>query len=686
MNNARTEGVAAPRTGRVVRLLLATAALLFSGTAAAAASWTPELAPPPTDAGFYAPTDSYRIHVPPEVPVEVLKRLALELDRIDVTAFVTRDGEYAVFSPPKPLEPGKHNLRIVEYLPDGTVAERGHWEVEVRGSPRFREAEFHSNLELTNTQRVADYDLTDPPGRNQTQGSWDVGGSVADGDWRLAANGQVMHNTQRDQMPNGETPDLTSFLVEGDKGPVSAHLGDHTVQADSLVLRDFARRGVSADARVAPLRSRITAFDVRTEAVSGLKYGLGLNDDHHRADGLVWTFNPVTDDPEAFQLQGVYLNAVGSGAAPVSSSGSTSTGGNTELMRGSADALVAESRLWQQRLHLRGEYAVSNNDFDGSGTALSSERDDAYTLAADYTHPQFTALDAAFSWNLGGEYRDLGPLFYSLGNPGENGDVALARGFTGFAWGGWSSNLEVARQHDNVDNDPTLPTLVTDNFTFGSTWTPRQDQPSGGLFAQPSFGLVAQRMYQHHEDIPTAFTGVQVDQTTRVLTLNAAFSPASWSWNLGYTRTWFDDSTGQTVNYTNDLASLGANLLLGERVTLGPQLQYNLLDQSGDATVRTLTAMLNAAFIIVPERVNANLDYSYNHQWASDDSVDSIVQTLGAELNWNAIVARNNHPGLAVFLRGNLQNTNDYGSTSAVGTPDPYQVFAGVRVGWPVAY
>ena len=96
-------------------------------------SGSPNSSNPP--AGSDAQTAPLRIHVA-GIPQDVPQRLAVELDDIDVTALAALDGSDIVITPAQPIAFGKHTLRLVEYTPDGGIAERGR--VGVRDPPERR--------------------------------------------------------------------------------------------------------------------------------------------------------------------------------------------------------------------------------------------------------------------------------------------------------------------------------------------------------------------------------------------------------------------------------------------------------------------------------------------------------------------------------------------------------------------
>lgn len=657
-----------PGVGLVCALLLSPVTL---------AQWQVDLVEPV--GSFYRPGDAYAFTLPPDMPAEVLQRLSLELDDIDVTAFIRREGDQAVFTPPQALAYGTHRLRLVEALPDGSIVERSLWQVEVRQTHALREAGFEGHADLASAQRPDDKNVASNISSNQRQGGMSLDGRIADDDWQLRARGGLIHNSQIDQMPNDRRTDLAHGLVEAGKGAVMLRAGDHTIPATSLVMRDFARRGISGRARSDGLRSELTAFAMRTETINGFRHGFGTGDSANRSDGVMLTTQPLATRPERLQVSALYLNAEGN---PFGSS----TAGYPESVRNDAAALAVDSLTFDQRVRLRGEYARSDTDFDGAGTLVGDESDSAHSLLAQYQPPQRELRGDAFGWNVGAEHSEVGPWFYSLANPALPADKRLDRAFSGFTWGGLSVNAQAARETDNVDDDSHIPRLRTDYFTLGGNYTPFR-QPAetgvGRLFNGPSFAFIAQRMAQTHTDVPAAFGGHAIDQDTEVVYAGARFSPGNWSWDLAHTRTWFDDTAGLQADYTNDLSELGVDMMLSDRISLSPRIQYNRLDDrdNGVAT-RTVTAMLGASAALIPGKLDASLNYALNRERADDDSLDNDSYSVDALLNWTLIQPRENRPGLSLFASGSyFDDRNATGSST-----DLYQIFAGLRIGWPVAY
>jgi hypothetical protein len=636
-----------------------------------------DLEPPPD--GFYRPTDSFSFIVPADMPPETLRRLSLELNDIDVTAFVQRRDDRTVFIPPQPLSYGQHRLRLVEHAADGSINELALWTVQVRRSRAFQEADMRGNLDLATHQRVNDRNLTGDVPYNTRQGTLAFDGRIADNEWQLEGNIGLLHNSQVHMMPHGQRTDLATGLVEGSRGNLAFRAGDHQLPATGLVMRDFARRGLSGSARFDALRSELTAFAMRTEAVTGFHHGLGVGDGDNRTDGAMLDVSPLTDRPERLRIAIVHLDASGSAVG-------SGVVGDAETSKGNASSVAVDSLLFEQRWRLRGELARSDADFDGGAGPLGAESDAAHSLLAMYLHPQREVRGTAFAWNAGAEQTVVGPHFFSLGNPTLPADRRLHRVFSGLQWGGWGLSGQVARETDNVDSDPILPRLRSDYLTLGSHYTPRLEPRTDGflrLFNQPTLALVVQDMAQRYDRVPTGFGGHHVDQDTRVWHAGLRFVPGSWGWDVAHTHTRFEDEVGTQPDYRNDLTEFGVDLMVGERYSLRPRVQYNRLrDRDNGVTTKTTSAGLGVWAALVPGRLDATLDYSLNRERATGDSVDVDTHTLSAMLSWQLRMPRDNRPGISLFASGSY---HDNGGEMADGA-DVHQIFAGLRIGWPVAY
>ena len=107
-------------------------ALVFSvvvchGTARA--DWVPEF--PLNQSTEFGPVTPLEVLLPANVSKDSLGNLAVELDGIDFTELIEYrehdQGTVLTIVPVLPLQPGEHELRLVEYTPAGEILERGYW-------------------------------------------------------------------------------------------------------------------------------------------------------------------------------------------------------------------------------------------------------------------------------------------------------------------------------------------------------------------------------------------------------------------------------------------------------------------------------------------------------------------------------------------------------------------------------
>lgn len=647
---------------------LAGVALLSSWTAAGAAQV--ELEQP--QSGFYHPGDPLSFQVPAEMPVEVLQRLSMELDGIDVTSFITREGGKALYRPPQPLAYGPHQVRLVEYLPDGNIVERALFNLEVRKNALFREADATAAVSISATRRLDDDNLSTSVDKGQQQGGANLSTRVANADWQANADMDLIYISQPELTANGRRVDLAQGLVSAARGPVAVRAGDQSIAASNFILNGYARRGVSGSVRLDGLRSEFTGFALRTASINGFAHWPGVTDSGNRTDGILWTTSPLAQNPERLQISATYLNGEGS------PDGSSVTGLD-EAVTNDASSLVVDSLTWDQRLRLRGEYARSTTDFDASASALDETTDDAFDLLAVYQHPQRELQGSAFYWNLGAEHRRVGLDFYSLGNVGQTADKELNQLFGGLNWGGWSLNGQLAREGDNIDDDPRFPHLYTDIVALTTNYAPLEMPELTGfmrLFAQPNLSVTGQHWTRKHEDIPLLYAGDRIDDATDAITIALQFVPGTWSWDITHTHTRFNDDANLQPDSLDDYSDVGINLPLSERVSLGSRLQYDRFkDRDNDTLTTSVGAQANLNVSAMENRLNASLAYTLNRDRTDDGSLDTTNYTIGATTSWIAVQARPNRPGVTLFTQGSYQDAQDL-----------FQIFAGLRVDWQAIY
>lgn len=647
--------------------------------AAQPSNWT--LMPPP-GRNYRKPDDAYRIFVPSNFPTAQLQQLSLELDGVDVTAMVTREGSYAVFKPPQALSFGKHKLRLVQYASDGSINELGLWTFDVRKSALFREASAQANVDLIGSYRASDHNLGDLGGRGSLSGSAQASAQVANADWRATGDLQLVVDTQQHH-----AVDMSSFLLTGQTQQATVNVGRHTIDAGSLVLGSLNRRGVSGTYASRDQHYSATAFAMRTNDVLGFRDGLGVGSPDNRITGLLAKAYPISDAPGRLFLQGVYLQGKG---AP---DDSTNVYGATPTTGGDAWSLAADSNFLQQRLRLRAEYAATRYDFDGLNTGYPKESAHAQTYLIQYTPWLDKVVDQQpMQWSYGASRTVVGQFFNSIANPGglPPGQQST-KVFTTFNWAAWSLSGSFGRQFDNADDDPSIPTTRTDLFNLIAGYAPQpapNAKPPTGLarvFAQPSYTLTLQRNRQNFSRTPLGYSGDIVDNTMRSAELAATFTPGAWNWGLSHTYTQIDDASGMQDSSRDNLTDANSTFQIGEGNSGSLDVSWDInRDRVTQVDTKTLMGSLGLTLALLPDRLSASAQYSLNRTYASDDSVDTTSGTTTVTLTWTLRKGRDNGSDTTLSLSGTYADTTDHVTPSAV--TNNYEVFVNINVPWRGTY
>lgn len=678
---------------------------LYLVSVGAHAQWQPTLAEVAEQ--VRQPTSDVRIQLPSEVTIETLQWLALEINDIDVSEVVrleeTPDGFVIVVTPPQPLEPGSHRVRLVEYTPDGQILERGLWTLQTGNPTGFAEKSLDARTTVDLGYRVEHDEAARSSGLStggaagqavaddddfQGDGSARIQARLAKNDWEMEGDASLLYSSLGVDLRNtiddprdGDELDIGEYLLTRRDQVSEINLGHHAVESDSLIIDDFYRRGVSATRSGVDGRATGTAFAMRAEPMIGHRDILGVEEVRSRVMGGVASVSPF-ENSRALTLSAAALSGKGNDDF------GTSLAGRNVLAEGDAASISAESRLMADKLRLRGEYARTDYDFDGINGDLDKIHDDARMLLAEVAPMQGTMLgDSPADLTIGAEYRQTGLFFRSIANSFLPSDKELRRVYSDFRWGGLNMSLSAGKEHDNVDEAPDLPRLDTDLVQFYASYSPRPEYDDQGnlltpWYGRPSLSTGLQYGRQEQTRLPSDFSG-PLDRRTRSARVSASFNYPEWNWYVGHTLGFEDDLTRLTPDLRNEISDVGVNLSIARRLYTGLQYQYNRIFESDGTITRTSLWGVSLDAVLVPEKLTGRLNYSMNLDRTTDDSFSSDNAFLSFEIDWQLVQPRENRPGLSLWLRGDFQNFDDRLNTGNDSTPS--QVFVGVSADWPVS-
>ena len=125
------------------------------------------------------------------------------------------------------------------------------------------------------------------------------------------------------------------------------------------------------------------------------------------------------------------------------------------------------------------------------------------------------------------------------------------------------------------------------------------------------------------------------------------------------------------------------------KLSVSASVQHDLTDDQTNGT-RTQDVAGNATLAYpFTDQVSSNIGYSVQHAWADTPASDQIISDTTIGLNWLAVPADGQHPGLSLGLDGAYHTCKDKlaGPTSLnTGCLDSYQVFLRMSVSWTPSF
>ncbi|WP_193371530.1 hypothetical protein [Pelagibius marinus] len=657
-------------------------ALCGAPPALAQGDWVPELEATPSESR--GRSDPIVILLPADLDPAIYQNLAVELDDIDVTAFVLVENARLVVTPPETLSTGSHSLRLVERGGDGSILERGYWSLDVRHSELIRDLSVNANLAGEVNTRFAENGIDTPPQHVTGESAGTAEASAGDEHWRISAQGSYLYNSQIDLGIDGRNFDFSEYRIDGDYEQDSFFAGftagDHDTGIDNLIMSGFYRRGVSLRTGLADDRLSVTGFVQSTEALVGTRHELGISRNEERVEGASVSVRPIEALKDNIVLTGTFYTGEGG-------DGGFGIGSDEVVNEGDGWSIAADTLWFDEALRLRGEYAQTNFDFDGKDQGFDAETADAYSVLASLEPLRGATLDGSvFTWTIGVQRDQVDTFFSSLANPYLEPDRETTSVYTDFLWDEFSAQLRVDHQVNNVDDLDYLPTDRNINIYFNGNYTPYIEPLEDGSlpwYGQPFFGISASWYEIDRIDKSQDSPNDDANNSTRSLTLSTGANYETWNWNLSHTIYSFEDHVDLSSDTRNNSTGLSAYFLVDDWLTLQPSVQWDNFEDldTGDDN-QSLLLNLGANVTVIPETLDATLYYSLNHRMGDGDTPDT--NSLNGEVVWTLRQADVNRLGIAVAVTGHIQDTND-----DFDNPEDdlqYQAFTSLRLSLPVAY
>lgn len=661
-----------------------------SGETQAESEWRADLAPAASGDG-YGPLEELVLRIPEDVPFEVLLRLGVEVDAIDVTPLLAFDDQAFTYRPQQALEPGEHQVRLVELTPDGEIVTRGDWIIEVSGEAALADASLEQkafSLSATNSvefsQRLDDKGFSNQPSRGQVSGGGYADTAFSSGRWSVTGNANYLLETQKERTANGRRFDLgeynlnTRFDGEDFFGKVA--LGHQNLDVDNYIMSNYSRRGLSASLGSADEFITVTGFSFLPESTVGSENLTGLNDSDNKLLGFQATAHPIPAWGQDFSVTGIYYNGQGTEAG-------FGIGGDDIVNEGDGWGITVERFLFERSLQLTGQYARSNFTQSDVVVGDAEAQGDALSFAAAYTPFQSEEIGGEYlSLTIGSQYERVDTLFNSLANSSLAADRESLLLYTDINWGSVSANAQALYQTNNVDDLETLPTERLRSYQLSANYYPTIDPPAEGetdWFGQPFLNFNAGSAGNKRIKTPEAYLGTDTDNQSYSVTLGGGSSYGAWGWQVSETFSSFLDRTNQSSDSTNYMTDVSAYWTVNDAVQINSGVQWSRFkDKTFDTRTNSINLNLGLQAEIIPETLDTTLNYNLNLLTGDGDTPDNTI--ANGEVVWTILPPTENNIGVAFAFQGLLEKRDGNSDRSFNGTD--WQAFGLLRISAPVSY
>ena len=561
------------------------------------------------------------------------------LDDTDITDAIEKSGEGFVFKPMLHVAGGKHTLTVILYHNDEEVQEEYTFKTRQSRSFETMQTKVDTTLVL---QALLDKssDVTGVP-YTKAQGDVGIASELKDEAWSYAFRGNLRY---LDQSAPVESPlrkgfDLAGYLFSAaytdERMSAVIDVGDVEVTESEYGIQGVSSRGAQAKLLYDTVEAH--AYLVDGTGNYGWYGGMGLSprsEDHLYGGSVEKTFF------EATKVRVAYLKGGRTGEDFGTSDDSVENGSGDAIGRaGQVLALVFETPVIGEKLHLAGEYDLSDYDAD-TRDEYGKVSDHAWNVKLD------GYLNDHYSYNLLYEY--IGDRYASIGAEGIEGDNEGYGGAFNAEFDAYSLALTGSRYHDNVGDSRLYARVFT---TKGGLSYAYRGIENTTLSA--SLG----RSFRKSDKEPTADDRVSV--MSDLMGLGWEYAVQAWMFHLGYQYAKEKDNVEHAKSIDNVFTFTPS--YTGEMFHVEPSFTYEHAHDSRTEKVETYTVGLALGGMIVPETVTYDISSTYERRLPDESAAGYLFQVQGQiAYNLKAPTAAMNHP--VIGLRATYNNAKDAGT------------------------
>lgn len=652
-------------------------------------------------ANLQAPQDSnelLRIELPADLDIMTLTTLLVEVDGIDVTALMEMDGNTFVYRPVTPFKQGEHTVRLIQLGENGESVPKDNWSFSITSTSSpdegqvaaieawLKSASVQADTYTEFSKRIADQNLGSPTySRGIVSGSGDINTEITSENWSFTGQGNYLAQTEHKLALTNNVVDVGEYTLkatyQGDLLKGGMTLGHHDIGVDSILLSGFYRRGASVNLGDSDGMISATGFAFRPDSITGARDFTGLSNSKYLVRGTSAVFQPFSQDIDALKITGLYYD----GRKSLDGNGVYDSNNDTVSSKtGSGWGTIVEKSFANRRLELRGEFARSSYDEDGSNSDFEEETANATSFSMQ-ARPfnNLTFDDRTADLLFGVRYQHIDTAFASLANEGLAADKDAYSAFSSFYWDAFSASLEVGQETNNVDEIAGLPTDQLRYATLGLGYSFDQQEGSLSWLGTPYINLSGNITDITRIKTPQDYGGYDTDNNSTSVSLGGGSSYDAWFWSANYTRSQFSDDANVSSDTISHFISLSSGWTVSNQLELtGSTSVGGFRDRSNHTINYDKNLNLGVNAILLPDKLNLNFDYNLNFSSGSGDTPDS--QVFNSEVEYTLIQPDRNRPGLALAILGSVEDRND--NANSYDDETAYQIYTALRVKAPFGF
>jgi len=654
-----------------------TIALTLAAFPAAAGDWSADLVAHQGE--FRGTKDPIQIEIQ-DAPPEVHQRLYALVNELDVTEFAVIEGGFYTIDLGVPLPPGRHDLTLMELLPDGSLEVRGNWSLELRQSAFFESAGLSALVTQMVTGRVAERETPGLPERVTGDGAAALDAAVEKSGVRLTGTAPLLWDTLEENFDD-ENVTVGDWLLEGAGGPATLRLGHQIPATRTLAMDGFSRRGVSGSLGSQRFRSSITGFAVRGNAIQGFSEGLGIQNPDNRITGVSADTRPVESEWGQLALNGVWFK----GRAPAGGGPLSGVAGDDSTMDGSSWAFEGLATTLGNRIAVSGGFSQSRSKFGDTPTLT----DDAHSVTVDLEpFPQFAFAEYPMSWRVTLDQSTIGSEYLSLGNPGLGSDRETWAARSNFDLAGFTLNAYGGRLTDNVNDNDAIPRERADAWSVDGGFSPAtllDGERPGPLrwLGMPTLtaSFRRDRIKPTSLGSPPVAANLLANSRTDSGYVSLDFAYENFTWAVSHTIIDTDNFNPDGVSSVLNQTSISGDVYWDE-VYVGGTFQVDRDKIDGATNQSNYLLSLNVRTPVLPDRIYVSGYTSFEWFQTQDRSYDDFGVQAGGSIDWSVFQAAERHPGLTLSFLGSYQGNTDYVDSSF--DQSAYQLYLRATLAWPI--